>query len=213
MHCNSRRQFTATRRCLTPPASAFAICRASRRGGARIYVRPIAGVMRRICTPEGPGMDEGDYVRHTNAPEWGIGRVVRKTADRIEVLFSRRRVVLDLKTATPLLRTASAAEFESHAVSTPSPKKPRPPRNAPCITCAEALARARRSADEQWKSCPNCSLEDGREHIFYRYPDDFGDTQMTAGEADAGAGDGWCAACRLGGSQRKPRSRRCHSLS
>lgn len=45
-----------------------------------------------------------------------------------------------------------------------------------CIICGRPLNESQYNDDETLKSCPRCSELDGEEHIYFPYPEYFGDT-------------------------------------
>ena len=47
---------------------------------------------------------------------------------------------------------------------------------ANCRFCGKPLNKSQYNYDETLKSCPRCSEIDGKEHIYYPYPENFGDT-------------------------------------
>lgn len=47
---------------------------------------------------------------------------------------------------------------------------------AKCIVCGKPLNESQFNDDETLKSCPRCSELDGEEHIYFPYPEYFGDT-------------------------------------
>lgn len=47
---------------------------------------------------------------------------------------------------------------------------------ANCQHCGKPLNISQHTADGMYKSCPRCSVKDGEEHIFFSYPDSFGET-------------------------------------
>ncbi|HXG89226.1 MAG TPA: DUF3553 domain-containing protein [Vicinamibacterales bacterium] len=61
-------------------------------------------------------MDQGDFVRHRARAEWGIGQVLARANDRIDVQFAHGLVPLKLSIATPFLEKVSAAEARAAGV-------------------------------------------------------------------------------------------------
>ena len=43
-----------------------------------------------------------------------------------------------------------------------------------CRVCGKPLNKSQYSQGENYKSCPRCSEINGEEHVFFRYPEDFG---------------------------------------
>ena len=55
-------------------------------------------------------MDQGDFIRHRAKPEWGIGQVLRKADDRIDVQFAHGLVPLKLSVASSFIERVSKSE-------------------------------------------------------------------------------------------------------
>lgn len=55
-------------------------------------------------------MDQGDFIRHRARPEWGIGQVLRRSDDRIDVQFPHGLVPLKLSVASAYLERVSKSE-------------------------------------------------------------------------------------------------------
>lgn len=55
-------------------------------------------------------MDQGDFLRHRARPEWGIGQVLRRSDDRIDVQFPHGLVPLKLSIAAAFLERVSKSE-------------------------------------------------------------------------------------------------------
>lgn len=45
-----------------------------------------------------------------------------------------------------------------------------------CSVCGKPLNEAQYSKDKKYKSCPRCSVLNGKEHVYFLYPDNFGIT-------------------------------------
>lgn len=43
-----------------------------------------------------------------------------------------------------------------------------------CINCGLPLHRSQYAMNRKYKSCPRCSVLNGREHVFFEYPLEFG---------------------------------------
>jgi hypothetical protein len=61
-------------------------------------------------------MEQGNYLRHRARPEWGIGQVLVRVDDRIDVQFAHGVVGLKLSVAAPLLEQVSTAEARAAGV-------------------------------------------------------------------------------------------------
>lgn len=75
-------------------------------------------------------MDQGDFIRHRARPEWGIGQVLRRTEDRIDVQFPHGLVPLKLSVAQSHIERvsrseAAAARAAAGATRDAAPAKPR----------------------------------------------------------------------------------------
>ena len=55
-------------------------------------------------------MDQGDFIRHRARPEWGVGQVLRRQEDRIDVQFPHGLVPLKLSIASAHLERVSKSE-------------------------------------------------------------------------------------------------------
>lgn len=150
---------------------------------------------------------EGEYLRHRNKPEWGTGKVVAVSGDKIEVRFPHGPVKFRLDIAGTMLEAAEAppkvpGKTRMHEAGTTA-------RNAPCSACGIALNRSRRSADGHWKSCPECSVRDGMEHVFWPYPESFGVSQARVSGEDAEGAQSHCSGCRSRGANYGNDRRSC----
>ena len=45
-----------------------------------------------------------------------------------------------------------------------------------CRICGKSLNISQYSEDGKYKSCPSCSQNNGKEHVYYEYPEHFGTT-------------------------------------
>lgn len=68
---------------------------------------------------------EGDYVRHRERPEWGVGRVSRVSGDNVEIHFQDHIRLLKTAIAEPHLDRARADEFQSPPAATPAKRASR----------------------------------------------------------------------------------------
>lgn len=46
-----------------------------------------------------------------------------------------------------------------------------------CRICDKPLKESQYSADGKYKSCPRCSILNGKEHTYFSYPNEFGNTE------------------------------------
>ena len=146
---------------------------------------------------------EGTVVRHRSKPEWGDGRILESRGDgKVSVEFLHQgRVLLVQSFAEKLLEIQVGKVWEE--IARPKPKATT---RTKCATCGRLLRRSFLSADQLWKSCPQCSGLNGAEHVYRLYPKDFGTSE--AREA-AGVEDGmqsWCLRCRLQQAVDEPKN-------
>jgi hypothetical protein len=135
----------------------------------------------------------GEAVRHSAKPDWGVGEVVEVTNDKISVRFDHGVVKLSSGIA---LQHLDAAPLEDIPSARGRPREATSATAARCETCSKALNRSQRSRDGQWKSCPRCSTRDGVHHVYYDYPDGFGETEARASDTDPSGAQSYCTSCR-----------------
>ena len=75
-----------------------------------------------------------------------------------------------------------------------------------CKVCGKPLNVAQWSNDEQYKSCPKCSTEKGIEHVYYKYPDNFGNTEKRASTNHPDGPQSYCVPHRGRGSSTETRT-------
>lgn len=46
-----------------------------------------------------------------------------------------------------------------------------------CKKCGRLLKESQYSRDGRYKSCPKCSVLNGKEHVYFPYPSEFGTTE------------------------------------
>ena len=68
-----------------------------------------------------------------------------------------------------------------------------------CYSCGKPLNQAQ--FHNQLKSCPRCSVKNTNEHIFYSYPQAFGNTPRRASSNHPDGPQSHCYACRGGQEQ------------
>ncbi len=68
-----------------------------------------------------------------------------------------------------------------------------------CNHCLKPLNEAQ--YHNNLKSCPNCSSNNGSEHVFYPYPEAFGNTPKRATSIHLDGPQSHCTACRGGKEQ------------
>jgi hypothetical protein len=115
----------------------------------------------------------GDIVRHRTKPEWGPGRVTGQTVEgKVLIKFSAR--------AGDVLLTAAGAEQHLELASDANwSQAPRALRReasvgrVPCSTCAVDVREPVTRSDRAWQSCPECSAQNGKQHVLRPYPEAF----------------------------------------
>ncbi|AUZ72279.1 hypothetical protein EKN35_21625 [Enterobacter asburiae] len=67
---------------------------------------------------------------------------------------------------------------------------------AKCSCCGKVLNRGIWTADGKHKSCPLCSATHGVQHVFRRYPEDFGTTDARVTASNPDGAQSYCIDCR-----------------
>lgn len=65
-----------------------------------------------------------------------------------------------------------------------------------CKVCGLPLNESQWSKDKEYKSCPKCSTKNGEEHIYYKYPENFGITPKRASTNYPEGPQSYCVPCR-----------------
>lgn len=65
-----------------------------------------------------------------------------------------------------------------------------------CIICGEPLKEAQWRNKNQYKSCPRCSTNNGKEHVYYKFPDAFGTTERRKTYNHPEGPQSYCVSCR-----------------
>ena len=65
-----------------------------------------------------------------------------------------------------------------------------------CIICGKPLNESQWRNDKQYKSCPRCSNNNGKEHVYYEYPDAFGITEKRKTSNHPEGPQSYCVSCR-----------------
>jgi len=157
------------------------------------------------------GNNQSQYFRHRAKPEWGVGKVEGMRGDSLLIRFVDQLRTIKMSFAEKLLEPATAADFTANRPAVRA--GPAVGRTAPCTVCGKVLDSSRRSPDGSWKSCPNCSARDGSEHIFYKYPDGFGESDERGSGDEQAVAPSWCLVCKGGGAAPTSSARRCGDLS
>jgi Protein of unknown function (DUF3553) len=66
----------------------------------------------------GSSYDQGDFIRHKVRPEWGIGHILRRSEDRIDVQFQHGLVMLKLSVAGNFIEPVTAREAAAAGITT-----------------------------------------------------------------------------------------------
>ncbi len=69
-----------------------------------------------------------------------------------------------------------------------------------CVHCHNPLNSSQFRNNGTLKSCPNCSTNNGQEHVYYPYPNAFGTTPLRASDRHPEGPQSYCVACRGGQS-------------
>lgn len=161
----------------------------------------------------------GDIVRHRSKPEWGPGRIAGQTVEgKVLVKFSARAgdVLLTADGAEKHLELASADSWQSAPTAV---RRTASVGRVPCSTCAVDVSEPVTRAEGTWRSCPQCSAQNGKQHVLRPYPAAF-DAAVGTGRESAAPGAvtpdpaasgsaavgsdtdpkaGWCLNCRSNG--------------
>ena len=92
-------------------------------------------------------MDEGDFVKHRARPDWGVGQVLRRGDDRLDVQFNHGLVALKLSIAAPLLEKVSKSEAAAARAADPPPRRTGPAATASGTRRPPASERRRKTTD------------------------------------------------------------------
>ncbi|XZN56791.1 hypothetical protein ACSW9A_02860 [Clostridium perfringens] len=66
-----------------------------------------------------------------------------------------------------------------------------------CRVCGKSLNSSQYSKDGNFKSCQRCSVENGVEHVYYSYPEEFGTTPKRASSNRPDGPQSHCESCRF----------------
>jgi len=76
-----------------------------------------------------------------------------------------------------------------------------------CTNCGKSLRRSQWKG-KRLKSCPRCSLENGKQHVFHTFPGAFGQSEKRANTKEMAQSH--CSAHR--GNQEPEKGRRCSAV-
>jgi hypothetical protein len=163
-------------------------------------------------------VETGTYVRHRAKPNWGIGKVVSAPTDDYCIVEFEAE---GLKKLSRMLAEQQLEVLDAAVVPIDHPLRVggergrviRGPATAKCVSCQKPLNRSIYSSNRRWKSCPKCSVADGRRHMFYDYPGDFGTSDARVSDDSPDGAQSYCATCRGGETvERRPSGRPCDDV-
>lgn len=67
-----------------------------------------------------------------------------------------------------------------------------------CKYCDKPLNKSQWRKNGEYKSCPKCSKNNEREHVYYKYPDKFGTTDKRITKTNPDGAQSYCVDCRGG---------------
>jgi phage FluMu protein Com len=73
-----------------------------------------------------------------------------------------------------------------------------------CQHCGKQLSESQYRKGKQYKSCPKCSSDNGGEHVYYKYPENFGTTPLRASTNSPEGAQSYCYSCRDRGTLSEP---------
>jgi hypothetical protein len=132
----------------------------------------------------------GDIVRHRTKPEWGPGRVTGQTVEgKVLIKFSARAgdVLLTAAGAEQHLQLATDANWQTAPRAV---RREATVGRVPCSTCAVDVRESVTRSDGAWQACPQCSAQNGKQHVLRPYPEAFvlpGDAAPAPGPSGASA--------------------------
>lgn len=65
-----------------------------------------------------------------------------------------------------------------------------------CRVCGKPLNESQWKEERSYKSCPKCSVENSKEHVYYEYPEHFGTTDARITATNPDGAQSYCAVCR-----------------
>ena len=68
-----------------------------------------------------------------------------------------------------------------------------------CTVCGKPLNQSQWDENKKFKSCPKCSTENGEEHVYYEYPENFGTTEKRVSSNYPDGPQSYCVPCRGSG--------------
>lgn len=82
-----------------------------------------------------------------------------------------------------------------------------------CEYCARALRTSLDSTHGHYKTCPHCSGLTEHEHVFRKWPDEFGTTEARVDDLDVDGSQSWCRVCRADPQGNPAPFVSCHSVA
>lgn len=80
-----------------------------------------------------------------------------------------------------------------------------------CPICHQPLNETQWKKEKQYKSCPCCS-QNAKIHIFYKYPEAFGNTPLRATTNNPDGPQSYCENCRGGNKGPHPDGLKCDEI-
>lgn len=65
-----------------------------------------------------------------------------------------------------------------------------------CTVCGRPLKEAQFRENERYKACPNCSKENGEQHVYYECSGEFGTTEACETSTNPNGYKSHCTTCR-----------------
>lgn len=147
-------------------------------------------------------LERGTFLEH---PAWGLckivdlrgeGKIVVRLSDGAEKVILRPFVEKSCKVVKPSEAEARLFPTEEPA-SFLDPADANLNRGRPCRSCGDRLNVSLTDKAGRWKSCPNCSaLNRHDEHVFHRFPSEFGTSEKRASAETPDGRQSWCEDCR-----------------
>lgn len=81
-----------------------------------------------------------------------------------------------------------------------------------CKHCGRPLNESQYRDNKHYKSCPKCSINNGKEHTYYSYSSAFGITPLRASSTHEEGPQSYCQNCRGNGDGPYPGYKKCSAL-
>lgn len=73
-----------------------------------------------------------------------------------------------------------------------------------CKACGKPLKQSQYGGNNKYKSCPMCSVINGEEHVFFSYPEDFGQSNKRETANHPDGPQSYCYTHRLNPTREVP---------